>query len=610
MGGQRLDAGAVDVLAECLVIGKRLDPGGVGRVGFDYESAEEQLPSQDGMGEHMTAETGHCAFRFGVAVNMDACAQTGKGATLPEPSDQGAANVAPAETGTLRDLDPRACVPNPWNRKRFPKKPLQELARSIKSEGLVQPIVVRPQEDGKWQIVAGERRWRAVTINKADTIRAIVRDDLDDAAVRRMCLTENIHREDLHPMDEAQLIADLTADDTPLKEIAARLGRPIQYVLRRRSLLDLTPRLRKCFDMTHNPLPLTVAEELARWPAEIQEEAVGDTTQAWFSWPAPGELREDLHRRYTFRLDTAPWELTDATLDPDVGPCQGCPSTTEARAELFAEYKKDASCLNAICWKRKLVRHLTRLMDEHEAVPICEDEWCSDPAWKKVALLRHQYVPAERPKCEYRVRALYVVGVKKLGKLTYICRDKKCTTHKDGGVPHGNAYDEEQKAKAKLTRAIRKEFEPMVKEAMKKVGARPPQEVLGFAVRRVVDQLGYDVRRELGDVLELREDGEKASEFNAQVKDRLDDYMDGLTTQAEWNALLVAAMLCVSRPGTWQARRDEARLTGVSTHLGVELLPPSFREYLKTAPKKDLNDFDDDDLDDFNEEDGDGENDE
>ena len=82
---------------------------------------------------------------------------------------------------------------------------LQELAESIKAQGVMQPIVVRPIGENKYEIVAGERRWRATQLAGLDTIPAIVREVQDETAIA-MALIENIQREDLNPMEEAQAL--------------------------------------------------------------------------------------------------------------------------------------------------------------------------------------------------------------------------------------------------------------------------------------------------------------------------------------------------------------------------------------------------------------------
>lgn len=86
-----------------------------------------------------------------------------------------------------RDMDPAA---------------LQELADSIRQQGVMQPVVVRPISEGRFELIAGERRWRATQMAELDRIPAIIRDVPDDAAIA-MALIENIQRENLNPVEEA-----------------------------------------------------------------------------------------------------------------------------------------------------------------------------------------------------------------------------------------------------------------------------------------------------------------------------------------------------------------------------------------------------------------------
>ena len=87
-------------------------------------------------------------------------------------------------------------------RKDIEPESLQELADSITAQGVMQPIVVRPISDRKYEIIAGERRWRATQLAGLDVIPAVIRDVSDEAAIA-MALIENIQREDLNPIEEA-----------------------------------------------------------------------------------------------------------------------------------------------------------------------------------------------------------------------------------------------------------------------------------------------------------------------------------------------------------------------------------------------------------------------
>ena len=102
---------------------------------------------------------------------------------------------------------------------------LEELANSIRAQGLMQPIVVRPIGVGKFEIIAGERRWRAAQLASLDKVPVIVRDVPDDAAIA-MALIENIQREDLNPMEEAIALARLQQEfELTHQQIADAVGK-------------------------------------------------------------------------------------------------------------------------------------------------------------------------------------------------------------------------------------------------------------------------------------------------------------------------------------------------------------------------------------------------
>ena len=124
-------------------------------------------------------------------------------------------------------------------RKHFDEGSLKELATTIKEKGLIQPIIVRTNPDGGFIIIAGERRWRAVKMNQAETIEAVVRDDLD---ARAASLIENIQRENLKPVEEAEAISTLIEEKGISQgEVATMLGTgraSINQLLKIRDLPD------------------------------------------------------------------------------------------------------------------------------------------------------------------------------------------------------------------------------------------------------------------------------------------------------------------------------------------------------------------------------------
>jgi ParB family chromosome partitioning protein len=134
-------------------------------------------------------------------------------------------------------------IPNPNQPRRyFDSESLQELADSIKVQGIIQPLLVRPQKDGNfWEIVAGERRWRAAKMAGLEQAPVLIRE-LSDNEVMAAALIENLQREDLNPMEEAQALHDLrTALELTQEELAARLGKSRPAVANALRLLQLEP---------------------------------------------------------------------------------------------------------------------------------------------------------------------------------------------------------------------------------------------------------------------------------------------------------------------------------------------------------------------------------
>ena len=125
---------------------------------------------------------------------------------------------------------------------------LQELAESIKAQGLVQPVVVRRIDGGEYELIAGERRWRAAQIAGMHTIPAIVRD-IPDQAAAAMSLIENIQREDLNPLEEAIAMSRLIADfGLTHQQTAESVGRSRAAVSNLLRLLDLEETTKELLD--------------------------------------------------------------------------------------------------------------------------------------------------------------------------------------------------------------------------------------------------------------------------------------------------------------------------------------------------------------------------
>jgi ParB family chromosome partitioning protein len=150
-------------------------------------------------------------------------------------------SVAPREEPEeLRQLPVDLISPNPLQpRHRFDEESLLALAQSIRVRGILQPVLVRPVLGGTYELIAGERRWRAAQMAELAEIPAIVRHR-DDAASIEVALIENMAREDLNPIDEARACAALTEElGLSREEVAERVGRSRVAVSNLIRLLDL-----------------------------------------------------------------------------------------------------------------------------------------------------------------------------------------------------------------------------------------------------------------------------------------------------------------------------------------------------------------------------------
>lgn len=142
--------------------------------------------------------------------------------------------------GGLREIAVTAIGPNPYQPRRdFDEAQLQELAASIEASGLLQPVVVRPRPNGKYELIAGERRWRAVQRLGWQKIPAVIKD-VDDRALLTLALIENLQRDDLSPLDAALGYQRLMQEfSIPQQEVARLVGKDRSTVSNTLRLLRL-----------------------------------------------------------------------------------------------------------------------------------------------------------------------------------------------------------------------------------------------------------------------------------------------------------------------------------------------------------------------------------
>jgi ParB/RepB/Spo0J family partition protein len=273
----------------------------------------------------------------------------------------------------------------PWNaRKTFDPASIGELAASIKAHGIQVPLLVRfagvDDDEGPpgieiYQVIAGHRRLEASRLLGLAAVPCIVRD-LDDDQAREIGLVDNLQREDVPALEEADAYAELQQRLGTPAAIAARVGKDVSYVARRLQLTSLAELPRKALaerliTLDHALLLARVGraeqDENLKWALDHNagakkpiEDVIAECVKArgragWKPEPqSPQRMKEHIEQNVGRKLSRAPWKLDDATLLPAAGACDVCPSNTKANDTLFGDLNiAAATCENGACFEAK-----------------------------------------------------------------------------------------------------------------------------------------------------------------------------------------------------------------------------------------------------------------
>lgn len=165
----------------------------------------------------------------------------------PDPHGKGHTSV---RTVPLERIDPNPQQP----RMSFDEDALRELAASVTEHGVLQPILIRPGEEGRYQLVAGERRWRAARIAGLAAIPALI-EEIDDDTALEISIIENLQREDLSPLDEALMYERMTTDHGySLRRLAQKLGKDKGYIENRLRLADAPAEIKQLVSLRKDTL--------------------------------------------------------------------------------------------------------------------------------------------------------------------------------------------------------------------------------------------------------------------------------------------------------------------------------------------------------------------
>jgi ParB family chromosome partitioning protein len=332
-------------------------------------------------------------------------------------------------------------------RRVFDEAALKELAESIRSQGILSPLLVRPIADHRFEIVAGARRYRAALLAEAETVPVRI-VPLTDAQALEAQLIENLQRRDVHPLEEAQGFRALLMLEEPkysIEQIAAKTGKSPAYCLQRVKLTELAAAVTEAF--AKDEIGIGHALLLAKLQPAEQEQALAACYQEQYSSGKPKRillpvrhLKEWIEQNILLILKDAPFSKSDATLNPAAGSCDDCPKRTGANALLFADIAQDA-CTDPACYQAKLDGFVKQsIAAKPKLVQISSAYGTATEG--SAALPRNKYVEirTEKPTnekqrdwpeyktCKYTTEAIVTEGTEK-GELRTICANSECAIH-------------------------------------------------------------------------------------------------------------------------------------------------------------------------------------
>lgn len=353
------------------------------------------------------------------------------------------------EQEAIREIALSQLTPSPTNqRKKF--FGIDELAASIKRKGVLVPLLVRQIEaatkgEERFEIIAGERRYKAALRAGLETVPCIVRTASDEEALEDQII-ENLQRADLHPLEEAEGFKQMREiSELDERTIAARVGKKVTYITHRLKLTDLIKEAKA--DFLKGLITLGHALEICRLTPEVQAHALAacyETKQTWTDsgWVySPDKeqparpvraLERWLRENVQLNLRAAPFKTDDTRLREDGLACVDCPQRTGNNAALFSDIKEADTCLNPPCFEAKvqrLVQITKESLEQKQQKPAAE----LSPNYgtrSEGVLTRYDYEEIERKadRCEYAERGVFVEG-QQIGRTIWICREKTCKDH-------------------------------------------------------------------------------------------------------------------------------------------------------------------------------------
>ena len=401
-------------------------------------------------------------------------------------------------------------------RRIFEDAALKELADSIRSQGVLSPLLVRPLNERSFEIVAGARRYRAAQMAESETIPVRI-VNLTDAEALEAQLIENLQRRDVHPLEEAQgfrALLNLEEPNYSIEQIAAKTGKSPAYCAQRVKLTELAPAVVEAF--YKDEIGVGHALLLAKLQPAEQERALAACFRE--DWGGGGKskrillpvrnLQQWIEHNILLILNDAPFSKSDAALNPQAGSCLDCPKRTGHNKLLFADVRQDA-CTDPACYQSKVDAHVAKTLAAKPKLVQISAAY-GQPAAGSAAIPRNKYIEIKQEKptgkhqrdwpeyktCKSTTEAIITEGTEK-GELRKICADPNCPVHhpkKQQQRPHADAAFKAEQEKRRREEALAQATGLRVLSAISSaVPVRLMKRDLLFIVERVATML--DERR-------------------------------------------------------------------------------------------------------------------
>jgi len=471
---------------------------------------------------------------------------------------------APSNVSSMQDIPLNQIQESKTNpRRQFDETKLAELAENIRLHGVLQPVLVRPlpgNEPGRYELVAGARRYRASKLAKRGTIPACVRE-LTDAECLELQLIENLQRADVHELDEARgyaALMRLQPETYTVETLAEKIGRSEKYVYARLRLMQLIEEVQEAFYIGR----LTVAHafEIARLQPNDQRRALQECfpnhkTAAAIMKDGKAEavtvrqLRAWVEQEIHLDLTNAPFDPQDETLLSPAGSCAKCPKRTGNNPLLFPEVRQKTICTDRACYGMKVeafVQIRTKALEESGETPLRVSH---APSWQTKqrspdVLYEGHYRTVKKGECPQTKPAVVMDGTE-AGKVLHICRDEECKVH--ARITHYEPSPKERAARAKELLAERTEKLTRMRilnAIRKKLPATLSRPDLEMVALDYFERLGHDNHRRLSRVYGWEEKKTKAAWGGTTVDYRVigERAVRGMSTPEVHHFLVVCSL--------------------------------------------------------------------